>query len=138
MGDRNHIKYSEEENESFMLCPETCPVIEAAFDRARGYEPPMDDLLAYVERHGGMKLDDRTKMLLRERMAGFMFEPLHELKKVVLHEGTFKLRLALIRHIEQVKGMEPGPSRFQGWIDGYWGMKRFREQRAQARETEAA
>lgn len=114
---RANIRYSEEEKESFMLCPETCPVIEAAFDRACAHPIPVDDLCDYVERHGGMKLDARTRMLLNERLAGVFFAPLAELKKVVFYEGTYKLRLALVRHIETAKGMEPGPSMFDHWID---------------------
>lgn len=119
MGDRNHIKYTTAERMSFQVVPETCPAIERAFEKAKRYKSDdWSEILAKYDIEANRKLIDA----IHEIVGKATFMGLVGLQDVVLYEGTFKLRQALVEVMEdhlRTEGQEPEPSHFKGWIDGY-------------------
>jgi len=102
------------EVESFRLVPETCPDIEAAFDKiAVG---PSEELILQVLASYGIEHSKKLRYAIAEIHGKHTSMARAELRDVVLFKGTFPLRLALVRLIE--KAMPPGQpeSRYARWL----------------------
>lgn len=114
MAFREDTRITPAEAESFKLVPETCPAIEAAFDKlAQG---PSREQLANELRSYGIEPTDRLCMAFQDIHAKLSAPARGELRNTVLRHGTFPLRLALVRQIE--KTMPPGQpeSRYARWL----------------------
>lgn len=116
MGDRTRIKYTEAERLSFALCPETCPAVEAAFDKARAYDHSQwEAILAKYPIEDPKQL----KWAIHEIVSKAVFNALHGLDEVVKYKGTFPLRLALVKKIEQelsAQGKPQETGNFERWM----------------------
>lgn len=111
-----NIKYTEAERESFKLVPETCPAVESAIDRA--FSPcgfTQEEVAAVLAKYG-LEASPRLRHALDELIGRRLFARKHELTRVVLYEGTFPLRAALVREVEKSRGMPPGRNHFEEWI----------------------
>lgn len=118
MGDRTHIRYTEAERRSFALVPETCPVVERALDAASRGAPV--DIEAVLRKYG---IEPTKNMIhaIHEIGSKSRFPVVSALRDVVMFQGTFPLRLALVRQVEREmraagEGVEDR-SNYQSWID---------------------
>lgn len=113
------IDYTEAERASFRLVPETCPTVERAIDEAFKAPRFADDDVAAILAKYGLTLDRKMTHALDEVVGRMLFTRKAALSRVVLHEGTFPLRAALVREVERSNGMKPGRNHFAEWVDMY-------------------
>lgn len=114
MAYRDDVKVTPAEALSFEIVSETCPAIEAAFDKlARG---PTCEQIVKELRSYGIEPTDKLCRAFQDIHAKLSAVPRSELRDTVLKQGTFPLRLALVRQIE--KSMPPGQpeSRYARWL----------------------
>lgn len=122
-----HINYGPGERASFELVPETCPAVERAIEAA--FRPVMFNAAAAEAIFEKYHLDPpQGQMLhaLHELVGRVLFDRKRALTDVVLYEGTFPLRAALVRQVEQVQGIPPGRNRFEEWIEDQNSRKAYR------------
>lgn len=114
MAFREDTKVTPAEAESFKLVPETCPAIEAAFDKL-GIGPSRELIQSELASYG-IECNDRMRYAISAICAKATSEARAELRDVVMFKGTFPLRLALVQMIE--KTMPPGQpeSRYARWL----------------------
>lgn len=114
MAFREDTRLTPAEAESFKLVPETCPDIEAAFDKlAVG---PSRELIDKELRSYGIEVTEKMRHAIHAICSKATSEARSDLRDVVLFKGTFPLRLALVQQIE--KTMPPGQpeSRYVRWL----------------------
>lgn len=114
MAFREDTRVTPAEAASFLIVPETCPAIEAAFDKlARG---PGCEQIAAELRSYGIEPTDRLCRAFQDIHAKLSAPARGELRNTVMRQGTFPLRLALVQQIE--KTMPPGQpeSRYVRWL----------------------
>jgi len=118
------INYTEAEQRSFRLQPETCPVVEAAIDQA--FQMPSLDApgVESILRHYGFDpADKKLRDAVAEVMLCAIFPVKIKLRDIILHQATFPLRAALVESIKSQMAAvgEPTDQRnhFQEWIDSW-------------------
>jgi hypothetical protein len=114
-----HIKYTEAEKASFAIVPETCPAVERAIDEAFATPSFSDEGIAVILGKYEIALDRNMRNALNEIVSRFLFDRKRSLADVVLYEGTFPLRAALVREVERSRGMVPGRNHFEEWISSH-------------------
>lgn len=118
---RNPVKYSRAERMSFELQPETCPAIEAAFDAGKQLNYSLlNERFDKIEAERGIKLDRRTRLDILGVLSMQLWDSFHTIQEVVMFQGTFPLRLALVRQIEKeliANGGDAEFSHFEYWIN---------------------
>lgn len=114
MAFREDTKATPAEIESFKLVPETCPDIEAAFDKLS--LGPSAELIQQVLASYGIETNKALRLAIIEIYGKHTSMARAELRDVVMFKGTFPLRLALVQKIE--RGMAPGQpeSRYARWL----------------------
>lgn len=123
-----YINYSAAERESFKLVPETCPDVEAAMDKAMRPVVFNDAFAAEIFAKNGLQPPDKkTCDAMAELVGRILFLRKRDLADVVLYKGTFPLRAALVRQIEQAKGMQPGRNRFDEWVADHQSQLQYRK-----------
>ena len=127
-----NIKYTEAERRSFKLVPETCPVIEKAFDKA--FDPPSlkEAFVTEILAKYTIPYDKNLHMALHEIMNHERFARKQDLLSVVLYEGTFPLRLALVNTIEdkmRADGVDVKENHFSAWLKVHERQKLLRSMR---------
>lgn len=117
MAFREDTKVTPAEAQSFELVPETCPAIEAAFDKLS--LGPSRELIDSELRSYGIEVTDKMRHAIHAICSKATSEARSELRDVVLFKGTFPLRLALVQLIE--KAMPPGQpeSRYARWLRNF-------------------
>lgn len=125
-----NIKFTEAEKRSFRVLPETCPEIEEAFSKAQaGVGVDVPEILAKYGIEASRKLLDA----IHEISQRGRFVVISHLRDVVLHEGTFPLRLALVRKIEEEMRAAgehvEDRSNYAYWISDWEKQKAFRASR---------
>jgi hypothetical protein len=127
------IKYTVAEQRSFLLIPETCPVVDRAFDSARGWEA--------IDREAALRSFkiEPTPMLMaaiRDIIDREKFGAHLDAKNLILHEATFPLRLALVRQVESrmrdIGEVVEDRSNYAAWIESWQLRKRLREEDARS------
>lgn len=113
------IRYSAAERASFALVPETCPAVEGAIDAAfdmNGFT--MAEIVAVLTKYG-IEPDKRLQHALAELVGVRLFARKRALSAVVLHEGTFPLRAALVAQVQQTHGLPVERNHFAEWVEAY-------------------
>lgn len=114
MANREDTKVTPAEAESFKLVPETCPVIEAAFDKLS--HAPSQELVEQVLASNGIEWNRKLHFAIAEIYGKHTSVARCEIRDTVLFKGTFPLRLALVRLIEKaMPGVQP-ESRYARWL----------------------
>lgn len=114
-----HIRYSAAERASFALVPETCPAVEGAMDAAFDVGNFTLDEIAAVLTKYGIEPDKRLQHALAELVGVRLFAKKRAMAQVVLHEGTFPLRAALVAQVQQTHGLPVERNRFAEWVEHY-------------------
>lgn len=115
MAFRGNTKATPAELQSFEIVPETCPRLERALEKlSRG---PSVEFIEQVLGSYGIEMTPRLRNAIAEIHGKHTALANSELRDVVLLEGTYPLRLALVRQIE--KTMPPGQpeSRYVYWLE---------------------
>lgn len=110
------IHYTVAEKASFAIVPETCPAIEKALDAAFRHSGFSDEAVNDVLAKYNIQPIKGLRHALDELVGRLLFGKKRELSDVVLYEGTFPLRAALVKQIEVARGMEPDRNHFAEWI----------------------
>lgn len=114
MANREDTKVTPAEAESFKLVPETCPAIEAAFEKlACG---PTQELIEQVLASNGIEFTRKLHFAIAEIYGKHTSVTRAELRDTVLLKGTFPLRLALVRLIEKTMPAAQPESRYARWL----------------------
>lgn len=115
------IAYSAAERASFVLVPETCPAVEGAIDAAFDVNAfTMAEINAVLSKYG-IEADKRLQFALAELVGVRLFAKKRALTKVVLHEGTFPLRAALVAQVQKTHGLPVERNHFAEWVEHYQG-----------------
>lgn len=123
---RNPIKYSSSEKMSFGLVPETCPAVEEALDKAFEIPSFEDVAVEAVFAKYGIELNRNIKDALYDVTSRLLFDRKVALKDVVLYQGTFPLRAALVDEIQRNNGLQQERNHFTEWIQMHQGVVRYR------------
>lgn len=116
MAYREDTRVTPAEAASFLLLPETCPAIDAAFDRFRVAAVLTEDAIQRELRARRIEPSRAMVEAIQDATARVIGPAQITLQREVLMTGTFPLRLALVRQIE--KTMPPGQpeSRYVHWL----------------------
>ena len=111
------IKYTEAEQLSFALVPETCYALEKAFDKLLNVDMAnIDEIFAKYN----LKVDPQLRFAMQEFLSRKLFIAKTELDRAVKYQGTFPLRLALVEQMEEqlrAQGKIPEESNYRHWMD---------------------
>lgn len=110
------IRYSQAERITFKLVPETCPAVEGAIDKAFSTPGVSDETIAQILAKYDIAADKRMGYAINEILSRFLFDRKMALSKVVLYEGTFPLRSALVELVKARDGLADDRNRFSEWI----------------------
>jgi hypothetical protein len=114
MAFREDTKVTPAEALSFDMVPETCPAIEAAFEKLnRG---PARWLVDAELRSYGIEPTEQMFHAIAAITAKATNGARHELRTTVLMQGTFPLRLALVQMIERTLPPGQPESRYARWL----------------------
>lgn len=102
------------ERASFALQPETCPAIDAAFDRGIQHY----DEAVVMAALAGNRVEPTPAIVaaVREAIQRHLFPALKLVEDAAKYEGTYLLRLALIRQLERNAGLPRQDSIFEHWL----------------------
>ena len=112
------ITYTPAEVESFRLCPATCDVIDAAaFESRKQFDKPTAERVLRAYGFDTTTTDgQRLVSIVAEACQVQVHHACQSLLDVVRYEGTFPLRLALVKEIERrLPGPHP-PSHYEYWL----------------------
>lgn len=70
-------------------------------------------------KYGLQPPDKKTCDAIQELVGRILFMRKRDLQDVVLYQGTFPLRAALVRQLERSGGLEPGRNHFEEWIESH-------------------
>lgn len=127
----HNITYSAAEKASFKLCPETCPAVERAIDKALCGIDFTEAHIVKVFAKYNIVPDKNMRFAMQEVIGRALFERKRELADVVLYEGTFPLRAALVNTVTAADGLKPEYNHFEGWIKEHKEMKQYRAKRTE-------
>lgn len=115
------VHYSAAERASFELVPETCPELDRAFEKA--FETPdFDSDFAkeiFAKYNLATQPDKQLYNAMGELIGRTLFARKAALQKVVLYEGTFPLRHALVQQLAETRGLENGRDNYGYWLSHY-------------------
>ncbi len=120
------IKYSQAEKESFKIVPETCPAVEKALDTAFQTPSLSDNFVADIFAKYNIVPDKNMTYAIQEVMGRLLFNRKVALKDVVLYEGTFPLRAALVDEVREARGLPIERNRFTEWVRDFHERKQYR------------
>jgi hypothetical protein len=127
MGDRTNFKFTEAEKMAFRIIPETCPTVEKAFDKASNIDYSIvKEVLPKYNIESSKNLDHA----IGEILGKVVFNALHDLRKIVLYEGTFPLRLAIVKLMEEKlleQGINSPRSNIEFWVEDYKQFEEFKK-----------
>lgn len=115
MAFREDTKVTPAERMSFEMVPETCPEIEAAFDKLQ-HQYPSRELMERELRSYGIEPSDRLCCAIQDICARSKAPVIAEARDTVLLKGTFPLRLALVQMIEKTLPIGQPESRYVRWL----------------------
>lgn len=122
------INYTAAEKASFALVPETCPAVDRALETAfRPLSFDGEDVAAILAKYN-IVADRNIRHAMEEVVGRALFMRKKALTEVVLYEGTFPLRAALVREVERSRGLPRDRNHFEEWIEMHDGSKRYRAQ----------
>lgn len=124
------INYTPAEKASFALVPETCPAVDGAIEAAFKAPDFTEAGVAAILAKYNIEPDRNLRFALHEIVTRMLFDRKKKLTDVVLYEGTFPLRAALVREVERSRGLPRDRNHFEEWIEMHEGGKRHRVEAA--------
>lgn len=114
---RYEPKFTKAERISFKILEETCPKIEDALDQLRKLMPKED--MEKIMASYGIEMTDRMYHAIHEIVSKGSNAAVANIRKTVLFEGTYPLRLALVQQIEStMPGPHPEPE-IRKWLKAW-------------------
>lgn len=114
MSSRHEPKFNAVERASFAIVPETCPAIDRATDAAHNF---YDEAIVLASLAGNrVEATPAIVMAMREAISRHLFVATQCVANAAKYEGTYPLRVALVRQLERNVGMLPQRSMHEHWM----------------------
>lgn len=123
MSARNPVHYTRAERESYKLVPPTCDAIDAVCQELRNFFDPEIARAALL----GNRMEPTPQLMaaVHEAVTRQLWPALTELADAAKFHGTYPLRRALIKEIEQRTPGPHAPNHYDDWIeDGLSSLER--------------